>query len=342
MRSKHLALAGALALGLALTPQLKADVQSRINVIAHALVSAKHLQLEQVAVGGFTDSTGQAPPFASILEADLRRALSHYKKHWKVLSANRDPSTADAVLTGSFERDGDIINVHVQVLAQPEGTILWQRDTVLDGAAVSDADLPGASDQQDQGGPAYGAGPGGPVALGDQGEDQVIPTLPYSRGMHYGRRFNIDVSIAYQAFLPTNGAFRGAVGSTLNGLSLGMAFNDVFLWDMAFWGQGVSNPALGTTQSLNYAGTDFALVYPIHYGLHLCIYAGPGARFGEIDVNDPALVEGPVAYGNNALMAVAGVKWKEDDVGVDLRYTTDLAFSYTGYNTLRFGVFYEF
>ena len=123
-------------------------------------------------------------------------------------------------------------------------------------------------------------------------------------------------------------------------MSLGVDIGDVFLWDLDFWNQDVST--LGSAQSLDYNGTDFALVYPFHLGEHFTLYVGPGGRFGEISVNDPALWNGGVGFGNNALEAVAGLKFRADDVGLDLRYSGDLVSSYTGYNTLRLGAFYEF
>jgi hypothetical protein len=153
--------------------------------------------------------------------------------------------------------------------------------------------------------------------------------------------------VAYKAFLPTNGSFQRVAGKLQNALSLGLNIDDVFLWDVDFWDEGVSG--LGTAQNLDYAGMDVALVWPFHLG-PFTLYAGPGGRFGEISVYDPTALGGDyysdgsntVGFGNNALEAVAGAKFTMGNVGLDLRYSGDLVESYTGFNTLRLGAFYEF
>ncbi|HTA17565.1 MAG TPA: hypothetical protein VK786_07455, partial [bacterium] len=157
MQSKKIIAAGVLALGLALAPRLEADVQARLNVVAHALASATDLQVQTLAVAGFTDGSGQRPPFAAELEADLRRALGQYNNgQWKLLGAEDKTSKADGLLTGTFQRSGADILVHVELLAEPEGTVLWQRNSILDASDVTDADLPlapaaEATDADDEG-----------------------------------------------------------------------------------------------------------------------------------------------------------------------------------------------
>ncbi len=337
MKSKMFTLACAATL-LCAAGTLKADVQARLNVVAHALAAAKHIQVQQLAVAGFADNaSGQRPPFADALEADLRTALGQVKK-WKVVAADGDTSTADALLTGAFQRNGDEVDVHIELQAQPEGTVLWQRNTVLDGADVSVTDLPAApapAAEPAQSGPGYeGNGPGS--------EDQTIPTLPY-RHQHYGYDdYHVDMSVAYKAFFPTNSSFKSVTGDTINGLSLGFDFNDVFLWDFDFW--SVNNiQGVGTANELDYAGMNLALVYPFRLGDGLTLYLGPGGRFGDIEVDDPGYNgDNSAGFGNNALDAVAGAKWTHDYVGLDLRYSYDLVSSYTGYHTLRLGAFYEF
>ncbi|MGH7441167.1 MAG: hypothetical protein ACREKE_00685, partial [bacterium] len=182
----------------------------------------------------------------------------------------------------------------------------------------------------------------GPGTVGPGGGGDTIPTLPYGAGYtSFGGGGNFGLNVGYKAFFPTNSSFRKAAGSAMNAISFGLSFDDIFLADADFWQQNVNN--LGTAQTLEYAGTDLAVVAPFHFlDRHLCAYVGPGGRFGEITVNDPALDEEGVGFGNNALEAVAGIKWKADNAGLDLRYTYDLAYSYTGYNTLRLGAFYEF
>jgi hypothetical protein len=339
MQSKKIIAAGVLALGLALAPRLEADVQARLNVVAHALASATDIQVQTLAVAGFTDGSGQRPPFAAELEADLRRALGQYGGQWKVLGADDQTSKADGLLSGTFQRSGADILVHVELLSEPDGAILWQRNAVLDGSDVTDVDLSlapaaEATDMDDD-----QAGNTVPESGGASVEDQVVPTSPWRPVHHdyYGGCF--DLSVAYQAFLPTNGQFQNVAGKVQNGVSLGLAINDVFLADMAFWQQNVSN--LGTATGLTYAGTDVALVYPFHLGDHFTLYLGPGGRFGEISVQDPTLTQ-YTDFGNNALTAVAGAKFTANHVGIDLRYSGDLVYSYMAYNTIRLGAFYEF
>jgi hypothetical protein len=340
MKSKKIIAAGALALGLALAPRLEADVQARVNVVAHALVSAADIQVQSLAVAGFTDASGQRPPFAAELEADLREALGAYNSPWTLLGADDKTSKADGLLTGTFQRSGDEILVHVELLAEPAGTMLWQRNAILDGADVADADLPLAPEVEaaDADGGTE-AGDTVPMAGGASEEDQVVPTTwrpqrDYERGC-------FDLSVAYQAFLPTNGHFESVAGKAQNGVSLGLSINDIFLWDMAFWQQNVSD--LGTATGLTYVGTDLAFVYPFHLGDNFTFYLGPGGRFGDISVQDPALSGGSgVDFGSNALTGVAGIKFVADHVGLDLRYSGDIVSSYMNYNTLRLGAFYEF
>jgi|GEM_PF-3350005 len=344
MQPKNGFFAGALALGLALAPQLKADVQARVNVVAHALAASKYIEVDNLAVAGFTDAdSGQRPPFSDVFEADLRQALSQSRRKWKVFGPDQQTSNADVLLTGAFRRSGDEILVHVELHAQPDGTLLWQRNVVLDGSDVAVADLPAqAAEDSTVAGPSlspdetvYSAVP----------EEQVVPIMPRRTP---GRRWrytnddegwDIDFSVAYKAFMSSNGDFRSTAGKEQSALSLGLDFNNIFLWDVDFWNQPVSN--LGTAQSLDYAGTDVALVYPFHLG-HFTLYLGPGGRFGEITVNDPALWRDSVGFGNNALTGVVGAKWKSDDVGVDLRYSGDIVSNYVAFNTVRLGVFYEF
>src|ERR1700722_11637504 len=340
MQSKKIIAAGVLAWGLALAPRLEADVQARLNVVAHALASATDLQVQTLAVAGFTDGSGQRPPFAAELEADLRRALGQYDNgQWKLLGADDKTSKADGLLTGTFQRSGADILVHVELLAEPEGTVLWQRNSILDASDVTDADLPLAPAVEATDADEGQAGETVPDAGGAPVEDQVVPTQSWRPEHHdyYGGCF--DLSVAYQAFLPTNGNFQNVAGKVQNGVSLGLAINNVFLADMAFWQQNVSN--LGTATGLTYAGTDVALVYPFHLGDHFTLYLGPGGRFGEISVQAPALTQ-YTDFGNNALTAVAGAKFVADHVGLDLRYSGDLVYSYMAYNTLRLGAFYEF
>jgi hypothetical protein len=339
---------------------LRADVQGRLNVVAHALAAANHIQIHVVAVTGFTDAaSGQRTPFADTLEADLRSALAA-NKHWQVVKAGDKATVPDALVTGNYERSADTVQVQVEVLAQPEGTLLWQRLAVIDGADVDANALPaapaaaeGQAPVAQDSGPLPGSqipgntvpgteGPGNQVPYaGADGayEHQTIPTLPYRR--HRPWRdwgdYHWDFSIAYKAFFPTNSTFQNAAGNRQDGISLGFNFNDVVLWDADFWSQNVTN--VGTVQSLNYAGTSVALVYPIHAG-PFTFYLGPGGRFGTINVNDPG-INANTGFGNNALTAVAGGKWTFGPVGLDLRYTYDLASSYTGFNTVRAGAFYE-
>ncbi|MGH7443200.1 MAG: hypothetical protein ACREKE_11075, partial [bacterium] len=143
MKPRLFVVAGAFACALALAYPLKADVQARVNVVAQALAAAPHLRLNQIAVSGFTDAdSGQRPPFARTLEADLRRALTRNGSSWTVLGAGADSASADALVTGTFVRTNNGVDVHVQVVGQPDGTVLWQRDTILDSADVSNAALP--------------------------------------------------------------------------------------------------------------------------------------------------------------------------------------------------------
>jgi len=342
MHSKKIIAAGVLALGLALAPRLEADVQDRLNVVAHALASATGIQVQTLAVAGFTDASGQRPPFAAELETDLRQALDQYNGHqWKLLRADDKTTKADGLLTGTFQRSGADILVHVELLAEPDGGILWQRNAILDASDVTDADLPlapavVAADADDEG----QAGDTVPEAEGAPAEGEVVPTQPWEprRSAYYGGCF--DLSVAYQAFLPTNGNFQNVAGKVQNAVSLGLSINDIFLADMSFWQQNVSN--LGTATGLSYAGTDVALVYPFHLGDQFTLYVGPGGRFGDISVQDPALDGRGVDFGSNALTAVAGAKFTADHVGLDLRYSGDLVYSYMAYNTLRLGAFYEF
>jgi hypothetical protein len=171
-------------------------------------------------------------------------------------------------------------------------------------------------------------------------QDQVVPMHP-RRERRRLQPFNFDLAIGYKAFFPINSTFQGVVGTRLDGLDLGMSFDDSLLVDFNFWSQNVSG--LGTATSLDYAGTDIAWVYPLDLGKAFTFYGGPGGRFGSIEVNDPALDHGDgVSFGNNGLTAVAGAKVHVGDAGLDLRYTYDILSSYTGYHTVSLGAFYAF
>lgn len=337
MKSKGIVLACAV-FGVA-AGALKADVQSRLNVVASALRAAKHVQIQKLAVGGFTDaSTGQRPPLADTVEADLRTALAPAKK-WVVLGPDDDTSTADALLTGSLERSADGVQVQVVLLGQPEGTVLWQRNTVLDSADVDPKDLPEAAQAQPEPAPAYSAQGGG---LAPEGENQVVPTLPWNEQARMGAYdYHVDFSLAYKAFFPTNSTFRGVAGTHQDAVSMGLNFDDYVLWDFDFWSQGISG--VGSATELDYAGMNVALVYPFHLRHGLTLYVGPGGRFGDLEVDDPGFNGiDSAGFGTNALDVVAGAKMSMDSVGLDLRYTYDLVSNDTGFHTLRCGVYYEF
>jgi hypothetical protein len=311
---------------------LKADVQGSLNVLAHALAAAKTPKLESIAVVDFSDrSSGLRTPFCPVLEDDLRQALTQAGQ-WKVLEAGADTQNASAVLTGSYLRDDDQIHVHAELHAVADGALLWSRNAILQASDVDASDF-GAPAQEDADSDSIAAALE-PQMSGDEGD--AIPSYPERRSRH---PWHFDVSVAYKAFFPTNTVFQTRVGSRLDALDLGMSFDDFVLLDFDFWN---ANTSVGTVDSLDYAGTDLALVYPLHLGNLFTVYLGPGGRFGSIEVNDSAINYGDVAFGNNGFDVVAGAKVKFASAGLDLRYSYDMLSTYTGYHTARLGAFYEF
>jgi hypothetical protein len=312
---------------------LWADIQGRLNVIADALAGAASVQAERLAVAGFVERpSGLRPPFSHTLEEGLRKSLTQ-ANHWKVLADGVDPAGADALLTGTFMLEGDRIMVHSELRSNADGTVLWSRNTTLDAVGIDKKEF---EPPQEEGGV-----PNAPaLAEVPAPQDQVVPMHP-RRVWRSMQPFGFDLSIGYKAFFPTNSSFKGIVGSRLDGLDLGMTFDDSFLLDFNFWSQNVSG--LGTATSLDYAGTDIAWVYPFDLGKAFTFYVGPGGRFGSIAVNDPALDHGGgVSFGNNGFTAVAGAKLRLGAAGLDLRYTYDILSSYTGYHTVSLGAFYAF
>jgi hypothetical protein len=334
-KSGGLLLAALLCVGVS----LHADVQGRLNVVADALAGASAVEAQRIAVAGFVERpSGLRPPFSHTLESGLRKALIQ-ANHWKVLPEGEDPAGADALLTGTFTREGDQVVVHAELRSSAEGDVLWSRNTKLEAAGLDAKDFEVPADEAAA--PEESEAPNAPaLAEVPPPSDQVIPTHP-PRVWRSMQPFNFDLSVGYKAFFPTNSSFQNVAGARQDGLDFGLSFDDSFLVDFNFWSQDVSG--LGTAQSLDYAGTDIAWVYPFDLGQVFTFYLGPGGRFGSIEVNDPALDHGGgVDFGNNGFTAVAGAKARLGDAGLDLRYTYDLLSSYTGYHTVTIGAFYAF
>jgi hypothetical protein len=320
---------------------LAALPQDRFNVLASALASSDSVRVEKMAVSGFAEgASGQSGPLAGFLEEGLREALRQ-RGAWTVLDASQDSAAADALLTGTYSREGQWVRVHAVLLSLPERTVLWSRNMALEQTELDPGLLkdpgPWVSGVEESLEPEDG-GDGMDEANGPA--PQVVPSLPRRIRRHARHPFHYDLNIAYKAFFPTNSSLQRLAGTRMDGLSLGMSFNDVVQLDADFWSQGISG--LGSVQSLDYAGSSLGLTYPLRFGHWLCLYLGPGGRFGSVVVNDTQLDYGSVSFGNNALVGMAGAKFTMDSVGLDLRYTYDLVSSYTGYHTARLGFFYEF
>ncbi len=324
--------AGLLLATLTLAYPAWADMQAKLNVVGSALAHSGR-SFKSLAVAGFTEaSTGDNPALAKALEDGLRQAVARANKNWKVLPASADPSKAKALLTGTYSAQDGQLAVHV-LLQDAGGTKLgFTRDLFLSGDDLQAAglSLPASAGlnvepvlaQPARVNPYYG---------------QTVPTLP----PRPRRPFHVDVSAGYKAFYPTNSSFGPWVGGRADGASFGMSFNDWVLLDFDYWHANIQG--LGSVDGLDYFGTALAVTYPLRLG-PLTLYAGPGGRFGDLQVHDTAVRydDDQASFGNNAFTAVAGAKLRYGFVGVDLRYTYDLVSSYTGYHTLRLGGFLEF
>jgi hypothetical protein len=315
---------------LALAYPAWADMQAKLNVVGSALAHSGQ-SFTSLAVAGFTDANGSNADLAQALENGLRQAVSRAKIKGRVLPASADPSKAKALLTGTYsEQDGQLA-VHVLLQDASGSQMGFTRDLVLTSEDLEAAGLglPVSSPVAEQ--EPLVAKP----ALMDPYYRQTVPTLPQRRPFH------VDVSMGYKAFYPTNSTFGPWIGGRADGTSFGMSFNDWVLLDFDYWHANIQG--LGSVDGLDYFGTALAVTYPLRLG-PLTLYAGPGGRFGDLQVHDNAVnYDGDQAsFGNNAFTAVAGAKLRYGFVGLDLRYSYDLVSSYTGYHTLRLGGFLEF
>ncbi len=332
----------ALALCLSLPGLAGADMRSGLDKALRAMDHAVGPAFQKIAVGGLVERTSGLPsPLCGKVEQGLRSGLRRSTSR-QALEAGQDPSQADALLTGDYLRQGDKVSLRL-VLLDPKDTKIWQGDCVLPASDFTAADF------QTQA--LVPTAPSPDLATQQAAEEgQVIPKMPGSDGQqvpsygaYYGGFlpfFHVDMSLGYKSFFPINSSFQSALGGQVGGLTLGLSFNDILLVDFDAWGKDVSG--LGDLQSLIYTGTDFSLVYPLRLGNHFILYAGPGGRFGSLEADDSVAPAGSVVYGNNGFMAVAGAKVKDHGLGLDLRYTYDMSYSYTGYHTLTLGAFYEF
>jgi hypothetical protein len=345
--------------GLSLAAPLRADLGARLNVAAHALAAKTAVAGQPIAIGALQVVGGQAYAAGeqALIEA-LRQALIE-TKGLTIRPEGAKPEGADLVLDGQYRAQGQGVSLSLHLHPAAGGADAWAR-TVW----IPDADLPAGEDAGAGSAPvtvpappdpqaaaddrepmaAAGAGDREPMAATAAGDGMVVPTLPSSevprrRVGRPHRPFHMDLSAGYEAFFPVNSTFKGVVGDHLDGVSLGLNIQDVFLADLATWHADVNGP--GTLQALDYYGLDLAVVAPWHLG-PVTLYAGPGGRFGSIELSDSAMPNGSVGYGNNGFLGVAGVKVKAGSVGLDLRYSYDLVSSYTGYHAVRLGAFYEF
>lgn len=332
-----------LVVGLALPGLTRADLQPSLDKALRTMDHALGPSFQKIAVGGIVDEeSGNRSPACQKLEDGLRLGIARSTNR-AALSADQDPEGADALLSGTIQRQDGQVDLHL-VLTDQKSTLLWKGDCGLAASDFSPGDF-----QPEQ------AIPKAPAGGGEGG--QVIPKMPQGEGgSYYGyapvyatyggptwwpaNGLTMDVSIGYKSFFPINTDFQSAVGGQISGLTLGLSFNDILLLDFDAYNQDVTHA--GNLQSVAYTGSDISLVYPFHLGRHFVAYLGPGGRFGELEADDGIAPPGSIVYGNNGFMAVAGVKAKAEWVGLDLRYTYDMSYSYTGYHTLTLGAFYEF
>ena len=313
--------------GLLLSTCLRADVQSSVNVLASALASSESLQAEQLAIGNFSErGSGQAGPFSQALKNALRKALGRSDR-FTLLKDSEGAAGADAVLGGSYALEGGKIHVEAELHDAKDDALLWSRGADIDAAGLDTSEF-SSPELASQAAPPL-----------DGPEHEVVPRFP-PRPPRKHHPFRLDLGMGYKAFFPVNSSFQSSVGTRLDAFSLGLSLNDIFLVDADIWSKDVSG--LGSVQSVDYLGLNTAVVFPWHLGEALTLYAGPGLRFGSVGVNDPSNSSGGAAFGNNGLVAVAGLKAKAGRIGLDLRYSYDLLSSYTGYSTARLGAFYEF
>ncbi len=332
--------------------------QAALDQLAASLGAAQAPSVGSLAVAGFVDrQTHRRSPFCVKVEEGLRDRIIGAGR-WRVLRAGQDPSGADALLSGTYTRSAGTVFLDARMTDSADGRVLWRGSTRFSDADFGAADFTLGAYQAgpDQGGSAASADAGGQAVAQGGGQvvpqepgqvvptmpGQVVPTMPGSYSPFYSpARLGLDFSAGYKLFLPLNSTFQSQVTTAINGFTLGMGFGDVLLMDFDLWNTSVSN--IGTLDSLTYVGSDFSLVWPVRLGPALTVYAGPGGRFGWIQVNDPSTPDGDqVDLGNNGFIAVAGAKLYLGAAGLDLRYTYDLAYSYTGYHTLSLGVFYDF
>jgi hypothetical protein len=329
--------AAALLLGaLALGAPLRADLGGRLTVAAHALAARPKLARQPLALGSLRAVDGQAyaPGEQALLDA-LRRALLD-SPGLTLRPEGAVASGSDLVLDGDYQAGDGGLSLTLRLHPAAGGDRVWSRTLW-----IPDADLPAG----DAAAPAVPAPPAAGAASADpepmaSDDGMVVPSLRAGqRARRPHRPFHLDLSAAYQAFMPLNSSFQAVAGSRQDGVSLGLSIQDWFLADLVAWHRDLNGP--GTLQALDYYGVDLAVVAPLHLG-PITLYAGPGGRFGSIEVSDSAVDSGSTGFGNNGFVAVGGVKARAGSVGLDLRYSYDLASTYTGYHTIRLGAFYEF
>ena len=311
-----------LALACVWSGNLHADLEGRLGVLANALAASGAAAGRPVALlSSGPDGSAPNDPLALSLVSGMRRALSATAV--AAIQAEGNSGTADAlVLVLHYQAVDSGLDLHAELHAAADPAVLWSRRALIPRDDLPAGSLPG---------PALDDGTAGQEDL------QAIPGPPRDAPMR--RPLHWDLSLAYKAFLPLNSSFRAVAGGRLDGLSLGVSFCDIFLADLDAYHADLSGQ--GSLQSLDYEGVDLAVVAPLHLG-PATLYAGPGGRFGSIYLNDSSLPQGSVSFGNNAFMAVAGVKAAYRNLGLDFRYGYDFTASYTGYHSLRLGGYYAF
>jgi hypothetical protein len=296
---------------------LHADLGGRLGVLANALAASDAVKGQLVSVtcvGG--EGGGSQDPLGPTLLDGMRQALTAASV--PVAPEGSSPSAQGLTLELSVHPLQDGVALKAVLRGASDPAELWSRS-----ARIPSEDLPGVT----------------PGDEAPEGPDTGFDVVPLGPDRPARRRFHWDLSAAYKAFLPWNSTFRSVAGSRLDGLSLGASFQDVLLVDVDAWHANLNGQ--GTLQSLDYAGVALALVAPLHWG-GVTLYAGPGGRFGSINLNDATLPAGSVSFGNNAFEGVAGLKASYGRLGLDLRYGYDFAASYTGYHTVRLGAYYAF
>jgi hypothetical protein len=269
-----------------------------------------------------------------------------------------------ALVTGGYFIQGDRVLLQAQILRSEDGSKIWgdSQSFPVSELKIHEADLvpatqpkgyapppdlPHADAAQDLSLSAQGLpAPAGASPSAESDANAVAGNLLQAQAklaLERDAQFSwqrVSLGLGYKGFRPQNPTFRGVSGWD-NGGYIKLSWADVVNGEFDYW--LLPSTHLADISNLTAYGFTLSGTCPLRLGPYALIYAGLGGRIESIGVsatNVPS--QYGIAYGNNSLLCLAGVKGHWGPYGAELGTSYDFLANYSGYLTLKLGLYYEY